>query len=211
MLGRNLDYGFQQYLANSSVTLVYYKNKKELFRTAGHAGLIGTHTVMRKGGYSLTLNERTDGGLRTTLSTMLGGCQEVPWLMRKTAEECSTVECAVSRLSHGTVCAPVYFIVAAESVQLVIERAREAVAHTYSILNFPNSFMVQTNTDRLLPDSDGRRTTAELRLSQLPSINEEAIRSVLVQPPNFNSLTLMTVVMNPVRGTFNSTVWLASQ
>jgi penicillin V acylase-like amidase (Ntn superfamily) len=28
VLGRNLDYGFQKYLANSSVTIVYLKNNK---------------------------------------------------------------------------------------------------------------------------------------------------------------------------------------
>lgn len=56
MLGRNLDYGFQQYLANSSVVLVYYKNKQEIFRAAGHAGMVGAHTVMRRGSYALSLN-----------------------------------------------------------------------------------------------------------------------------------------------------------
>ena len=84
VLGRNLDYGFQQYLANSSITLVYYKNKKEVFRTAGHAGLVGSHTAMRRGSYSLTMNERVEGGLRETLSKILGGCLEVSWLIRKT-------------------------------------------------------------------------------------------------------------------------------
>lgn len=56
VLGRNLDYGFQQYLANSSVVLVYYKNKQEIFRAAGHAGMVGAHTVMRRGSYALSLN-----------------------------------------------------------------------------------------------------------------------------------------------------------
>lgn len=112
VLGRNLDYGFQKYLSNSSVTLIYYKNRREVFRTAGHAGFVGTHTVMRKNSYALTLNERVEGGLRLTLDQMLKGCKEVPWLMRKTAENCEDVECAIASLSQGVVCAPVYFIVA---------------------------------------------------------------------------------------------------
>ncbi len=74
LLGRNLDYGFQQYLADSSIIISYTKNNAEVFRIAGHAGFVGTHTAMRTGQYAVTLNERIEGGLRNTLITMLEGC-----------------------------------------------------------------------------------------------------------------------------------------
>lgn len=56
MLGRNLDYGFQSYLANSTVVLIYQKNGVEIARIAGHAGFVGCHTAMRTGAYAITLN-----------------------------------------------------------------------------------------------------------------------------------------------------------
>lgn len=56
VLGRNLDYGFQGYLANSTVELVYEKEGKEIARVAGHAGFVGCHTAMRTGRYAVTLN-----------------------------------------------------------------------------------------------------------------------------------------------------------
>lgn len=55
-LARNLDYGFQKYLADNSVKLTYVKNGQAIFQTIGHAGLIGAHTGLRINGYSVTLN-----------------------------------------------------------------------------------------------------------------------------------------------------------
>lgn len=96
---------------------------------------------------------------------------------------------------------------ASQTENIVIERSRTSVARSYSIANRVNSFIVQTNTDRSLPDPDGRRVTAEARLSGYSSLSENVLMEVLVQPPNFNNLTLMTVMMNPSRGIFNTTVW----
>ena len=66
-LARNLDYGYQEYLAENTVQLTFLKNGKKIVGSIGHAGLIGVHTGMRFGRYSATLNERIDGGLHLTL------------------------------------------------------------------------------------------------------------------------------------------------
>jgi hypothetical protein len=75
-LARNLDYGYQSYLAQNSIKLQYFRNSiifvkldKLLAETIGHAGLIGTHTGLKfsSNKYSITLNERTQGGLHLTL------------------------------------------------------------------------------------------------------------------------------------------------
>lgn len=55
-LARNLDYGYQEFLANNSVQLTYFKDSKPIYQTIGHAGLIGAHTAVRFDGYSVTLN-----------------------------------------------------------------------------------------------------------------------------------------------------------
>lgn len=55
-LARNLDYGFQEYLASNSVKLSYFLDSQLIFQTVGHAGLIGAHTGLRVDGYSVTLN-----------------------------------------------------------------------------------------------------------------------------------------------------------
>lgn len=62
LLGRNLDYGFQQYLANNSIHIQYKSRGQVLFETLGHAGLIGTHTALKRATaddphqYAITLN-----------------------------------------------------------------------------------------------------------------------------------------------------------
>lgn len=76
----------------------------------------------------------------------------------------------------------------------------------YYIQDFHQDFIVQTNTDRDKPDPDLRRTLAELRLSN-NSLSENNLRNVLTQYPNFNPMTLMTVLMNPLARTLKATVW----
>jgi hypothetical protein len=66
-LARNLDYGYQEFLADNSVHLTYTQKGIPIFQTIGHAGLIGAHTGLRMNGYSVTLNERIDAGLHRTL------------------------------------------------------------------------------------------------------------------------------------------------
>ncbi len=72
-VGRNLDYGFQEYLGENSVHFSYVKGGRVLYETVGHAGLVGAHTTLSleksEGGfqYALILNERISGGLHLTL------------------------------------------------------------------------------------------------------------------------------------------------
>ena len=66
-LARNLDYGYQEYLAENTVQLNFIKKGERIFSSIGHAGLIGVHTGLRYGAYSVTLNERIDAGLHVTL------------------------------------------------------------------------------------------------------------------------------------------------
>jgi hypothetical protein len=62
LLGRNLDYGYQEYLANNSVHLKYLQGGVTILETLGHAGFIGTHTALKRATekspfqYAVTLN-----------------------------------------------------------------------------------------------------------------------------------------------------------
>ena len=61
-LARNLDYGYQEFLIENSIKLIFLKDGSPIFETIGHAGFIGAHSGLRLGGYAITLNERIDGG-----------------------------------------------------------------------------------------------------------------------------------------------------
>lgn len=64
--------------------LTYIKGSKTIFQTVGHAGLIGAHTGMRFNGYSITFNERIDGGFHKTLEEiLLMRAETMPYLIQK--------------------------------------------------------------------------------------------------------------------------------
>lgn len=95
LLGRNLDYGYQEYLANNSVHLQYLKKGEIVLETLGHAGFVGTHTALKRATkenplqYAITLNERVEGGLHKTLGKiMTSRCETCPYAMMKTLREC---------------------------------------------------------------------------------------------------------------------------
>ncbi len=69
-----------------------------------------------------------------------------------------------------------------------------------------SEFLVQTNTDRGLPDPDDRRTAAEVKLKYMEK-TADSVRYILESPPNFNRLTLMTVLMQPLDGVMNVSIW----
>ena len=66
-LARNLDYGYQEYLIENSVQFTFVKDGQKIVESIGHAGFIGIHSGIRFGQYSVTLNQRIDGGLHLTL------------------------------------------------------------------------------------------------------------------------------------------------
>lgn len=76
-LGRNLDYGFQSYLVNNSVHLIYTSNGNILYETLGHAGFVGTHTAFKRKTnldphqYALVFNERMIRGLKVTIQELI--------------------------------------------------------------------------------------------------------------------------------------------
>jgi hypothetical protein len=66
----------------------YIKRGKPIYQTIGHAGLIGAHTGIRFDGYSITFNERIDGGFHKTLEQMvLYRAETMPYLIQKILRE----------------------------------------------------------------------------------------------------------------------------
>ena len=71
-------------------------------------------------------------------------------------------------------------------------------------------YIVQTNTDRGMPDPDTRWTVAETKLADLQasnSISRQSIWQILCESPNKNPLTLITVLLDTVAGTIRAEVW----
>jgi hypothetical protein len=89
-LGRNLDYGYQEYLINNSLHFQYQRKGEIIFEVMGHAGLIGAHTAIRLSKepgslqFGIVLNEREVGGLHETLYAIATRkCETSPYNVMK--------------------------------------------------------------------------------------------------------------------------------
>ncbi|NCQ41131.1 MAG: hypothetical protein GW795_04385, partial [Cyanobacteria bacterium] len=138
LFGRNLDYGFQEYLANNSIRNQYQSKGQILFETLGHAGLVGTHTALKRATaddsnqYAITLNERIHGGLRLTLAQMLATkCRPSPSAMIETIKNCKGgFNKVVSCLKKVSTCSTVYYtLIDSNGNSAVIEKNRGKRSH----------------------------------------------------------------------------------
>jgi hypothetical protein len=117
ILGRNLDYGFQQFLANNSIHIEYISKGRVLFETLGHAGFVGTHTALKRSTeddphqYAITLNERIQGGLHLTLDQMLTThCYSSPSAIMEALKYCKgNLRTVVAYLENINTCSTVYY------------------------------------------------------------------------------------------------------
>ena len=88
-----------------------------MFQTLGHAGLIGTHTALKRSTkedptqYAITLNERVQGGLHLTLEQMVKTrCHASPSsIMQALKYEKGDIKKIVNFLKRVNTCSPVYY------------------------------------------------------------------------------------------------------
>jgi hypothetical protein len=118
------------------------------------AGYNGVMTGIRKGAFSISLNERKPSWrtdpieLIKNLASLFAGYQQNTKLIRDTLETCTSYDCAYKALTESYIIAPSYFIVAGlkGNEGAVITRDRFAVAHLDELTD-KKWFVLQTNDD----------------------------------------------------------------
>lgn len=197
-----------------------------VFESIGHAGLIGSHTALRlkqPGNnlqYSITLNERSQGGFRDTLYAMLTShCETAPYVVMRTLRQAhNTLQELINSLRAANNCAGVYLIVSANGQSIVVEKDRGKGAG----LVYPDTqvamldegvlrYTVKTNYDLKEPDEDGRMGAATAKLRQAivekGLITQDDVWQILEEAPNFNNLTLMTAILDTISGKSRVCIW----
>ena len=182
-----------------------------MFQTLGHAGLIGTHTALKRSTeedphqYAITLNERVQGGLHLTLEHMIKTrCLASPSsIMQALKYEKGDIKKIVKFLKRVNTCSPVYYTLIDQHGQsFVIEKNR---GRTVNLIRGSDQidnvkYLVQTNHDMSKADPDGRSdiATEKVRKTAIQNAEVEAgdLWRILLASPNFNELTLMSSVID---------------
>lgn len=111
-------------------------------------GIIGVYTGVKKGAFSISVNQReyNDGdiGLVENLSMILAGYYQVSWLVRETLEQCNNFTCAHTKLSTTKINSIAYIILAGtkENEGVVMTRHRTGTLHEDVISTEGNWFVV---------------------------------------------------------------------
>lgn len=87
---RNMDFDFADAVRKEVYTAQFYNGETELYEATMFGGIIGIYTGIKKGAFSITLNQREfnqrEIGLVENLSMILAGYYQVSWLARETLE-----------------------------------------------------------------------------------------------------------------------------
>ncbi|KAL4435714.1 hypothetical protein ABPG74_018265 [Tetrahymena malaccensis] len=210
--GRNLDFEFFRYFANLTMTIDYYRNNQHIFSVDGIAGAIFFHSGVKPGKFGLTQTTRNSKSLFTNLEAIAKGNFPSVWLIKETLETEDNFDDAVKKLNTTAIACPIYYMVSGPGINdgVVIERNYDSI-HGFYQLNETTSFLVQTNYDRDIPDPwyDRRRIPAQERLEKLNgNINETVLmEDIMMKYPTLNIATIMSTVVNPRTGYFNTSTW----
>lgn len=140
---RNLDFAFADVMRNITYIAKFTKGDEYLFDATMFAGYNGVMTGIRKGAFSISINERKPSWrsdpveLIKNLASLYAGYKQNTKLIRDTLTNCKDFACAFDDLSNVEVIAPSYFIVAGlkDNEGAVITRDRFSVAHLDQLTN----------------------------------------------------------------------------
>lgn len=214
---RNLDFGLflgwnpatvnwltTEHLKPLTIKIIFVKGKNRLFEAINFAGYIGILTGVKKGAFSISVDERfrLDGGYVGVAEWILGrrSQQWMGLLTREVMEKASTYKDAQKKLAKSSLIAPVYFILGGSHPKegCIITRGRS----NFDIISLEQSdswFLVQTNYDHWEnpPFFDNRRAPAQKCLHNYGQKNvNSSLYSVLSTRPVLNKLTIYTALMN---------------
>ncbi|KAK7789990.1 hypothetical protein R5R35_009202 [Gryllus longicercus] len=224
---RNLDFGLflgwdpatknwltTEHLKPLVIKVVFVKGKTKIFEAINFAGYIGILTGVKKGAFSLSVDERfrLNGGYIGLAEWILGhhSQQWMGLLTRQVMEQADSYLQAQKMLAKPPLVAPVYFILGSSQPGegCIITRDR----NKFDILTLSQTgswFLVQTNYDHWEqpPFYDNRRMPAQTCLKyygqkQLVS----GLYNVLSTRPVLNKLTIYTALLDIKTGSIKS--WL---
>lgn len=172
-------------------------------------GIIGVYTGVKKGAFSISVNQREyndhEVGLVENLSMILAGYDQVSWLVRETLEKCNDFACAHKKLSKTKINSIAYIIVAGvkENEGVVVTRHRTGTTHEEAVSTEGNWFVVQTNSDHWREGCRDRCQAATenlIRVSQFNISHDTLRHEVLLQQPNLNGDTIYNTAFDPSTG-----------
>jgi acid ceramidase len=167
---RNLDFGLfmgwdpknhtwevTEALRPAIVNLDWQRGGVTVFRSVNYAGYIGILTAVKKGVFTLTMNERfnVDGGYIGIIKWLLGDRTGswMSFLTRRTLEDATSYKQAKEWLSTTPMLAPAYFIVGGNQSgeACVITRSRAGAVDVWDIGTGNSSwYILETNYDHWL-------------------------------------------------------------
>lgn len=231
MHARNLDFGlFMGYnFSNRSwelttmlrpllVNVNYTSGGQEVFQATHYVGYVGVLTGMKKGAFSVTIDDRFagEGGYVGILKWILGDHKE-NWvsLLARDALQGQDFNGALNLLQQAPIIAPVYYILAGvnSGEGAVISRS---LTKSYNLRTLqpnnasnPNGWWVlETNYDwwEKAPFYDQRREAAVKCVTEMGrnDISPGSLFDILSTKPVLNQLTTYSVLMSPQTGFYES-------
>ena len=214
--GRNLDFPFSPYIANLTAQVSFYRGGSLLYKADVTVGSLGILAGVKPGKFAISLNEREKGSLLTNFREYFFQ-KSMPslYLVRKAFETANSFDEAVSMISTTRIIAPAYYIVSGVQPHegVIISRNATGVTNAHWLKdNDPDWYIAVSNYDRdeIDPDLDYRRIPAENRIYAIGQQNmteQLLLDGVLARFPNLNFETILTAIMVPSTGYFNTTMW----
>ena len=214
--GRNVDFPLSPYIANLTTQVSFYRGENLLYKSDLTVGTLGTAAGIRPGKFAISLNEREKGSLLTNFREYFYE-KSLPslYLVRKVLENADSFDEAISMLSTTRIIAPAYYIVSGVQPHegVIISRNATGVTNAHWLKdNDPDWYIAVSNYDRdeVEPDLDYRRIPAENRIYAIGQQNmteQLLLDEVLAKFPTLNFETILSAVMVPSTGYFNTTMW----
>eukprot|EP00927_Polykrikos_kofoidii_P066012 TRINITY_DN61690_c0_g1_i1.p1 TRINITY_DN61690_c0_g1~~TRINITY_DN61690_c0_g1_i1.p1 ORF type:complete len:433 (-),score=53.98 TRINITY_DN61690_c0_g1_i1:86-1282(-) len=215
--GRNLDYDsdLADPLASLTAVVEFQREGKTLFATATFIGMVGFHTAVKPGLFSITLNERDSGTVSEHLKAIFSKRRIVTMsFIRHVTEEANSYTEAVKLIQNAPIASSGYYIVGGTKggQGVVATRSPDAEVDTWSLdVSRERWYIAETNYDRTVqpPFGDDRRHPVQRFLNatgqagfcaspinslQATLSNRQANRSS-GERPTLNSETIFTAVM----------------
>ena len=214
--GRNLDFAFMPYAANLTAQVSFYRGGNLLYKADVTVGSLGILAGVKPGKFAISLNERHKGSLLTNLREYFFQ-KSMPslYLVRKAFETANSFDEAISIISTTRIIAPAYYIVSGVQPHegVIISRNATGVTNAHWLKdNDPDWYIAVSNYDRdeIDPDLDYRRIPAENRIYAIGQQNmteQLLLDEVLAKFPNLNFMSILSAIMVPSTGYFNTTMW----
>ena len=214
--GRNLDYGFTEFLRNATLLVYFQRGGKTVYTATTYAGYVGVLTGQKPHVFTVSVDERDQGAWWENLleAVLDHNANFISFLVRDTLEKASDFESALKNLAYSPVIAPVYMIMGGvgPGEGAVITRDRVSALDVWR-LDAENErwFLVETNYDHWTtpPPDDDRRDPAIKAVEEMGRQNftTQGLFGVMSTPPVLNPGTIYTTIMSASQPDLY-TVWI---